>query len=45
LKFNTGLEKNKLFIRGLPLTATKEDVEKLFSEVMNTPNAPCILLD
>jgi len=28
-----GLEKNKLFVRGLPLTITKEELEKLFVEV------------
>jgi RNA recognition motif-containing protein len=29
-KFNTGLEKNKLFIKGLPFSITKEDLEQLF---------------
>ncbi|XKL64324.1 hypothetical protein PGB90_004410 [Kerria lacca] len=31
LRFNTGIEKNKLFVKGLPLTLNKNDLEKLFS--------------
>ncbi|KAI8782889.1 squamous cell carcinoma antigen recognized by T-cells 3-like isoform X3 [Biomphalaria glabrata] len=30
LKFSTNLEKNKLFIKGLPFTMTKEDLETMF---------------
>ena len=33
LQFNTGLEKNKLFLKGLPLTVTKSELEELFAEV------------
>jgi len=33
LQFNTGLEKNKLFLKGLPLTATKSELEELFAVV------------
>ncbi|KAG8227862.1 hypothetical protein J437_LFUL008655 [Ladona fulva] len=29
-KYSTDLEKNKLFVKGLPLSTTKEDLEKLF---------------
>lgn len=31
-KFSTALEKNKLFVKGLPLSTTKEDLEKQFGE-------------
>ena len=31
-KFSTGMEKNKLFVRGLPKTKAKEDLEELFGE-------------
>ncbi|CAL1544489.1 unnamed protein product [Lymnaea stagnalis] len=31
-KFPTQLEKNKLFVKGLPFTVTKEDVEAIFKE-------------
>jgi len=33
LQFNAGLEKNKLFLRGLPLTTTKSELEELFGVV------------
>lgn len=31
-KFQTSLEKRKLFVKGLATSTTKEDVEKLFSQ-------------
>ncbi|XP_059487231.1 squamous cell carcinoma antigen recognized by T-cells 3-like [Neocloeon triangulifer] len=31
-RYSQGMEKNKLFIKGLPFTSTKEDLEKRFSE-------------
>ncbi|GBN63258.1 Squamous cell carcinoma antigen recognized by T-cells 3 [Araneus ventricosus] len=31
-KFGTGLERNKLFIKGLPFSTTKEDLENMFKE-------------
>ncbi|CAI9716579.1 squamous cell carcinoma antigen recognized by T-cells 3-like isoform X1 [Octopus vulgaris] len=31
-KFSTNLEKNKLFIKGLPFSCTKDDLEKIFKE-------------
>lgn len=30
-KYNSTLEKNKLFVKGLPVTTTTEDLEKIFS--------------
>ena len=33
LQFSAGLEKNKLFLKGLPFTATKSELEELFSVV------------
>lgn len=32
-KYGTGLEKNKLFVSGLPFAITKEELEKIFGEV------------
>ena len=32
-KYGTGLEKNKLFVSGLPFSITKEELEKIFGEV------------
>lgn len=32
LRFNVGLEKNKLFVKGLPLEMNKEGVEKVFEK-------------
>ena len=31
-KYGTGLEKNKLFVKGLPTSATKADLEALFGK-------------
>ena len=31
-KYGTGLEKNKLFVKGLPTAATKSDLEALFGK-------------
>ncbi|KAF8792047.1 squamous cell carcinoma antigen recognized by T-cells 3-like [Argiope bruennichi] len=31
-KFGTGLERNKLFIKGLPFSTTKEDLENMYKE-------------
>ncbi|KAG8190656.1 hypothetical protein JTE90_001265 [Oedothorax gibbosus] len=31
-KFGTGLEKNKLFVKGLPFSTTKEDLENMFKQ-------------
>lgn len=36
IQFATNMEKNKLFIRGLPFKCTKQDVEKVFCEVRIT---------
>jgi len=33
LQFSAGLEKNKLFLKGLPFTATKSELEELFAVV------------
>jgi len=49
MQFNTGLEKNKLFLKGLPLTATKSDLEELFAVVnfvvlLFIPILSCLLL-